>query len=213
MLLDAAESLDDLRVPRVTAWRRLAVIARDNTAYGLTTNGGSASDLDLLRSVPNLEELDLAGTQVGRGAIQKLRGMARLRSLRLDKCNVGDEDLAQLDGLPQLVNLYLHRTRITDEGLAHLAKCPNLTLLAIGDCDISDDGLRNLRALRHLQLLLCGKVYCHKEEDRPRITDAAIEHLAPLKSLKEIMLFHTRLSPEGFKRLQAALPEARIVVE
>jgi toxin HigB-1 len=45
-MLDAAESLNDLRVPPEIAWRRCAAIGSGSTASGSTSSGGSASPAD-----------------------------------------------------------------------------------------------------------------------------------------------------------------------
>ena len=44
----------------------------------------------------------------------------------------------------------------------------------------------------------------------PAYTDAAIEHLRELKSLKLLVLQRTKISDQGRVRLQRALPHCRI---
>jgi hypothetical protein len=43
-----------------------------------------------------------------------------------------------------------------------------------------------------------------------RLTDASVPRLAQLKQLKSLYLHRTRLTVEGVRRLQKALPKCRI---
>jgi len=44
-----------------------------------------------------------------------------------------------------------------------------------------------------------------------QVTDAGLEHLASLQRLGVLSLGHTRVTGEGVKKLQAALPHCQIV--
>ncbi|MDA0809845.1 MAG: hypothetical protein O3B68_17765 [Planctomycetota bacterium] len=76
--------------------------------------------IDSLGLLPNVENLDLTGT------------------------DVGDDDLAIVAQQPTLMRLYLASTRITDAAIAHIADLPKLFVLDIRDTLVSGVGLRRL---------------------------------------------------------------------
>jgi hypothetical protein len=62
--------------------------------------------------------------------------------------------------------------------------------------------------VKHLQdLTRLQKLWLHNTQ----ISDRAIAFLANMKDLKELYIYETHISNEGIKRLQAVLPDARIV--
>jgi hypothetical protein len=76
--------------------------------------------------------------------------------------------------------------------LAHLDVCAP---------DVTDEGVSAISGLTGLEVLWLSDC---------RITDAGIEPLSQFRSLRELAMGNTGVTPEGRTRLQAALPDCRI---
>lgn len=115
---------------------------------------------------------------------------------------VGDPELAHLEALTDVDLLFLDGTHITDEDLERLPQLPELYGLHLADTRVTDAGLRHLQrfAKSLVQLSLGG---C-------RVSDAGLEHLGGLANLEWLILTETNVTPEGVKKLQAALPNCKI---
>ncbi len=166
----------------------------------LTYSTLMASDVAHLKDLP-LEELEIDYcSRLDDTVADSLRGMTTLQSLDIQESNVGDRTAAAIGQLENLKVLNIATTRITDKGLAELGKLRQLQSLNLSDTRVTDKGLAVLAGhteLRELYLLDTG------------ITDAAIEHLQTLQGLQFMNLYGSELSPEGFARLRAALPNCR----
>lgn len=114
-----------------------------------------------------------------------------------------DEALARIAPVaPLLREIDLSRTGITDQGLALVAKCPDLRKLRLDQTKIGSSGVASLLALGNLETLnLFGTA----------VDDTAIDHLAQLKALKAVYLGETKVTPDGLKKLQAALPDCKVL--
>ncbi len=80
-----------------------------------------------LRSLTNLESLDLGGTKVAGPGLEHLRGLIHLNSLSLDGAPVGDSSLAYLKDLTQLESLLLACTDVTRIGSHELMRALSKT--------------------------------------------------------------------------------------
>jgi hypothetical protein len=121
-----------------------------------------------------------------------------------DTRKLGDHVVAPLGELADLQELNLRRTLITDKGVASLKDLGRLRVLTLSENRISDAGLESLKNLKSLQVLALS---------RTDITDAGLPALYGLTELHAIYLSHTRVTPDGIKKLQDALPQARIVTD
>ncbi|HVC96732.1 MAG TPA: hypothetical protein VND64_23845 [Pirellulales bacterium] len=74
----------------------------------------------LLRSLPNVERIDLRDTNVSDDHLQEMSAVVTVTDLTLDNTPITDKGLAQLAGLTDMVTLSLGDTHVCDEGLAHL---------------------------------------------------------------------------------------------
>jgi hypothetical protein len=121
-----------------------------------------------------------------------------------DTRKLGDQWVAPLGELTDLQELNLTRTLITDKGVAALKDLGRLRVLTLSENRISDAGLESLKDLKSLQVLALS---------RTDITDAGLPALYGLTQLQALYLSYTRVTPAGIKKLQDALPQARIVTE
>jgi Leucine-rich repeat (LRR) protein len=121
-----------------------------------------------------------------------------------DTRRLNDEWVAPLGELTDLQELSLRQTRITDKAVASLKDLARLRVLTLSENRISDKGLESLKDLKSLQVLGLS---------RTDITDAGLPALYGLTGLQAIYLSNTAVTPAGIKKLQDALPQARIVTE
>jgi len=199
--------------------------------------GITDADLTTLKSLPHLELLSLDNTRITDAGLAHLAGLDRLLSLTLSGTQVTDAGLAHLKHLGRLELLDLGGTQVTAEGLDALqAALPRATVVVSSlrisgtvkklhgtiqvDTDsptrpvisvslsfrggfmLADADLLCLKGLASLRTLsLAGQVY---------VTDAGLEHLRGLTSLKALDLRGTRVTDEGIKTLQQALPDCTI---
>jgi hypothetical protein len=184
------------------------------------------ADLEVLRDLPNLKQLNLNNAaRVTPARLAPLAKMRNLEVLYLMKTPVGDDGLAHarnLHGLkelwieetgitdasvpwiasnPQLTHLDLDGAQITDKSAALLAKLENLEVLALRDTRITSRGLveiAKLPRLKHLYLL------------RTAVDDEGLRHLAKIESLNTLDVRLTRVTAAGREEFQRARPECRL---
>lgn len=90
---------------------------------------------------------------------------------------------------------------VTDAHLSVLANLPNLVRLDLSKTGVSGSGLSAVSDLSFLEYL---NVY------GSMVDDAALEHLASVKSLKSLYVWQSKVTPEGAARLEQALPNVVI---
>jgi Leucine-rich repeat (LRR) protein len=82
----------------------------------------SDSDLEVLRSFPDLQSLGLSGTKITDAGLEHLVGLKKLHTLSLGFTDVTDAGLISLAKLPALQHVDLLRTKVTTASLAELQK-------------------------------------------------------------------------------------------
>lgn len=159
--------------------------------------------------------------------IEKLGGKVEFNAVNqvikvdLNNAKITDADLKLVERFSELEWLDLRVTPITDEGVAHLAGLRKLKFLNLARTGLSDKGLTALRGHTELETLLLA---------RTNITDAGLVNLERLTKLKKLSVFRTaisdgaipslrkltaleiltksesRISENGERQLQSALP-------
>lgn len=171
----------------------------------------NAHGLQRMARLATLERLDLGSCALDGEALGCLAGLQRLERLSLQDCkSVRDKHLEHLLFVVTLRRLDLSRNGLSDEALEVLGRMTWLTDLRVNadknngwiNERITDDGLRALRRMGELQRL--------ELEAGTKITDAGLEHLAGLRSLRQLSLDYTGVTAEGVARLQASLPQTKI---
>ncbi len=113
-------------------------------------------DLEMLKKLPRLENLDLIDTAVTGAGLAHLKRHNDMKSLGLCNTHVDDAGLLHIAHLTELRQLMLDGTRVTGVGMRHLQGLTNLDeWLGLCDIDITDEDLKplaNLKKLRSLNL-------------------------------------------------------------
>jgi hypothetical protein len=100
----------------------------------------------LLKDVPSLQELDLAGLALTDAQLASIAKLTSLRVLHLEKTPTTDAMLAHVKGLKNLAYLNLYGTQITDAGLAQLKGLSSLKSLYVFETKVTDAGITALKS-------------------------------------------------------------------
>jgi hypothetical protein len=156
----------------------------------------------------------------------RLAELKQLRKLQLDYLptlaeldrevgvwGIEDEWLQPLTGLNKLEELILESChRVDGTGLKYIAGLTSLKKLDLGGTSVTDASLIHITGLQNLaELSLQGSGF-QNGEAISEITDKAVKHLVKLKGLRSLNIKSTRISAEGVKQLEAALPDCKIQV-
>ena len=83
-----------------------------------------------------------------------------------------------------------------------IAQCDSLQGLNLYDTGVTDRGLQELARMPNLINLELSR--------NPDITDAGLDYLASIRSLKKLSLWEASVTKEGVEKLQTALPDCEI---
>lgn len=169
--------------------RSLTNLESLDLAHSAVTGRG----LGYLAELKNLQELRLFDTNVGDSGLIHVGKMRRLRRVDLSGCQLTDMGLTHLRRLNHLQELQLCGTSVTDAGLEHLGKMRELKKLDLRGCLITDEGLRRLHGLANLEALWLGDT---------RVGDAGLECLRGMRRLKQLDLARSRVTNAGLRHLQ-----------
>lgn len=132
-----------------------------------------------LKSVSNLQELDLAGLQLTDSDLAVLADLKNLRVLHLEKTPLTDAGLVHLKGLKQLTYLNIYSTQVTDAGLPALQGLTNLKSLYVFETKVTDAGIADLQKSLPKVMVVKGlnaediaKLNAKPEEKKPAPTVA-----------------------------------------
>ncbi len=179
----------------------------------------------LLRSLPNVYEIDLRGTNIGDAQLNALGDVDALAKtltiLNLDTTHISDGALAPLADLTEMDTMYLSATQIGDEGLAHLRRMKKLRSLVLDGTIITDVGLKELgrmRSLRGLGIAHTGISDAGLRHLRSLpleglsligtgVTDAGLVHFREgMTDLQQLALVDTKVTKEGVDQLRRDVP-------
>ena len=96
----------------------------------------------------NLEELNLARTQITDQGLEALADMAQLKRLHLENTAITDAGLDHLGSLEKLEYLNLYGTKVTDEGIRKIMNLPALTRLYVWQTEVSSEAANALSWLK-----------------------------------------------------------------
>jgi Leucine-rich repeat (LRR) protein len=208
-----------------TLVRTLGPLSATLRDLDLSSTGITADALPHITALPALTRLNLAYTDLTDANLAKIGGIAALKTIDLTGTDVGDATLAGLAKLPQIEELLINhgrfkktgvpllaplvnlrrleavRTSIDATAAATLARFTKLEQLNLDYTSFNDEGLKSIAALPLKELRL----------DSANITDASVDVLSNMKSLRLLNLYHTLVSEEGHARLVKALPQTKII--
>ena len=189
--------------------------------------GVSVDDFSLLRELPYLETLYLAGTGVGDGSLESLRQLAGLGQLGLDNTAITDAGAGALASHADLYSLHVAKTRLTDNACREIKKLVRLRTLDLSSTAITDAGLKEISVLPALRTLILEKNTALTKDgvahlrslpllqdlrlSGTSIGDEIVDVLAQFPRLRFVDLKGSKVTSEGALRLQAALPKAVVV--
>lgn len=116
-----------------------------------------------------------------------------------------DADYRHLAALPALETLKFPENNLGDVALQHICAVKTLKLLQLMENKFTNDGLKHLeglKALTHLDLRW-----------NKQLDDTCLPHLTKLTWLQSLNIFQTKISPEGIKALEKALPKCKLINE
>lgn len=154
-----------------------------------------------LRPLPQLQALDLTGTDVDDAMLPTLAQMPELEELLISHGRFTEKGFAALAPLKKLRRLEAVRTRLGENAAEALLQFPQLQRLNLDYTGVNDAVLARLRTLPLVELKL----------DSANISDASVEHLATMQTLRDLNLYHTTVSETGYAKLKQALPQTKIV--
>ena len=177
----------------VQDWDLLVQEMKEKGVPGLELDSAPDSDMQHLRTLTELQDLYLWGTEITDAGLGHLKGLSGLRSLQLSRTQITDAGLSHLKGLTRLQELNLMYTRITDAGLAHLEGLPGLGTLYLSNTQVTDTGLAHLEGLPGLRTLYLSDT---------QVTDAGLVHIKRLNTLEGLYLRNTKITDAGLQRLK-----------
>jgi len=162
--------------------------------------------LAALRTCDRLESVSLAPGQMTAPGLNALKDLKQLEFISVQNGNDFDKALAPIGEFKNLKQLQFFLTgELNDAALAQVAQSKSLvTLRLISAYKVTDDGMKHVAKMENLRVLSLNGT---------PIGDAGLEHLVGLKEVRELYLQNSKVTPEGVKKLAAALPKCRIAWE
>jgi len=162
------------------------------------------TDADLMHfAAIDAHHFYLASPYITDASAPLFAGWRRVRQFALWNAQVGEEICKAIASWPVLNTLDLAHSSVTDTGLAALSRSPSLCQLNLRECNqVTAKGLEALQQLPCLRWLILSTT---------NLGDEVVAPLSRIKQLQIIELGGTKVTDEGARRLQAALPDAFIL--
>lgn len=141
----------------------------------------------------------------GDDGLERLSDLFNLCDLYAVQADIGDRGLDQIVRLKQLQELTLVGTKVTDDGIARLKSHSSLNFCHLESAEtgspLTDAAVAHIGQLPKLVAVkLAGRSF----------TDAALSKLEPSRSLRELHLHNTAISPAGLAALKRSKPHLRV---
>jgi hypothetical protein len=200
---------------------KLRVLAADNLS---TVDEGG---LKVLGQCRGLEEVSLQNSVAADGTFDALRELKDLKVLKVggspNLMGMGFSKSVEKGAFKDLKELHAGNSQFVIYGVLQLGKLKGLEVLDVSYADMNDglidgfDDCINLKKLSMVRskvtseglrkLLKMRKLEELNVSGCPAVNDSAVPYLRGHKELKRIDLDGTNFTPDGVKKLKAALPE------
>ena len=177
------------------------------------------NDLDHIKHMIGLRDLDLTATAITGAGFVKLRRLTSLRRLNIDTMDCGEEGWAYIMSLPLLREFTADETDITDAHIAAICtNSPKLTFISLDyNSQITDEGIRHIAELDSLSDLFLSYSRITDEGlgllqqsstlerlwlEGTAVTDTGIETFKNMPSLQRVGLAKTRVTDAGLEHLK-----------
>jgi Leucine-rich repeat (LRR) protein len=203
-----AEHVTDIGLSVIKDWKNLKRLDVSGTQ---AANG----TLTLLSNHPQLESLDVAGSEVTDDGMQELLPLIHLKHLGLGRTRIDESAISVLGLLDNLQSLDLSATGrrrrrrdgenpVSPSLVEAMAQLRDLRILRLGHSQISSDGVRMLASsLNKLERL--GLEEC------VRVDDSAIAAFIDWKSLRQLDLQGTSVTSSNLDELRKSRPDLRVL--
>lgn len=139
--------------------------------------------------------------------------------------NVVRAAFADMKVLPGLRRAHIRSKKITDASLCLLSKLPEIESLELDSMPISRKAVECISQMRRLRSLWLLRVSCEDDDIAPLIDskslerlvigdcalgDAAVGHIAQIKTLKSVSFVDTRISVRAVEDLKSKRPDLRV---
>jgi hypothetical protein len=184
----------------------LSQIARLSELELLTIHARAVTDngLKQLRHCKALKHLQLReAARITDAAIAHIAELKNLEFALIDADRLTDESLVHIAKLPNLQGISLHLPLLTGSGLDSLTRLKRLDDLCLYNGKMTDAGIKSIAKLNSLKKL--------RFIDIP-ITDAELGPLCEMRNLEVTEFQRTKVTGEGARRLQKALPTCFVIV-
>jgi len=197
-----------LHSPKVTGGVLAHLKKTKITTLNLSRTKLTAADLPQLRDLSELTEFGVGGTSITDVGLKVVGGFGRLKVLNVPDCpNVTDAGIKHLAGLRNLTYLDIGWNApdvcpLTSATFETIGKLTELNQLLASVGATADADLKFLNGLQKLETLSVNTT---------GLTDIGLEHLAQLKSLKNLSsLKGSKVTAAGVKKFRAALPACKV---
>jgi Leucine-rich repeat (LRR) protein len=183
-------------------------------------------DLIYLNKLKELDVLIIYNKSITDSGIQYIKNLKKLTILTINEAQLTDRGMEYIGQLENLEELNISDTQVTDEGLKHLRNLKKLEELVLDNTNITGEGFQYINELPNLRVLVVSPKlkgenlrYLGKMKlellniAENAIDDRAIPYLTKLKTLERLIIFDTKISKEGVKQLEKALPQCMVYDE
>jgi tRNA A-37 threonylcarbamoyl transferase component Bud32/Leucine-rich repeat (LRR) protein len=182
--------------------------------------------LEMLEKYPKLRDLNLIGTQVSRLPSGICKKLPNLEIIELAGTDANDDTMRELAEAKKLLYVNIASTKVTTEGLTALLPLRySLENLNVRDISIDDTAAATIAQFRRLKQLNLSKVrltevglaellklnaLTHLGLSGTPMNDKCVGVLGQMKQLKSLHLHSTHITQAGIDRLKEALPDCQI---
>ncbi|MEO2030482.1 MAG: hypothetical protein ABGZ35_00205, partial [Planctomycetaceae bacterium] len=180
------------------------VLDAQGQIHELDLSGSAVTDGTLQRIAKHstIVSLDLSNTAVTEIVIRYLSELNQLTELKLQYCsNVDDIALNEVSRIGSLRRLDISHTEITDVGLSHISRLVGLKQLNVRGNQISDNGVEKIAALP--QLVSLGL-------QQTNVGDNGLLAIANSPRVSRLSVFGTQVTAEAVGKMRTSNPALTI---